>query len=65
LTRLPSAGVETRTTSPTAWLKPWPGPNRSIVGREHGAEKQHHAVRILVMCAHRLFDQVQRVAADL
>ena len=36
-----------------------------LCGGEHGAQKQHHAVRVLVVFAHGLARQVQRVAADL
>ena len=50
--------------SPTTCVKPWPGACRSLRRREHRAEEQHEAVRILVVRADRLRDEVERIAAD-
>src|SRR3546814_6235828 len=33
--------------------------------RKHGAAEQHHAVRVLVIAAHGVLDQLLRIAADL
>ena len=50
--------------SPTLWVKPCPGPSRSLRRREHRAEEQHEAVGVLVVRADRLGDEVERIAAD-
>ena len=41
------------------------GDGAVLGGGEHGAQKQQHAVGVLVLLAHGLAHQIERVAADL
>src|SRR5581483_6299645 len=35
-----------------------------VRGGKRGAEEEHDAIRVLMVFAHRLFDQIQRIATD-